>query len=468
MTPQPTMTMTKRNSSIRRRLAVALAAVCLAAGAACHGSVTDALLAATDPDIINPGSVNTPDGATALRLGALGRMRSIAGGSESTWLFGGLLADEWTTSSTFIQNDEADERNIATNNSSVNGQYRTVNQGRTYANQGIAAMKTFLPTQLSNIGELYFARGVAELTLAQDFCNGTPLSDGATLTYGVPITNDAMFRVAIASFDTAVTLSSATDALSVSIRSAARVGKARAQLGINDYAGAATTVAGIPTTFTYEVTFATTSGDNTLYAQPFSSRRYNMGDTIVKTSAGNFAVKPSINFGSAADARLPVVNSPANVKSQDGSVISYTTTLWGQSTSIPVFSGIDARLIEAEAFLKAGDNTNYLATLNALRSAGTIRLGTVNVPVMAALVDPGAAATRVDLLFREKAFWTFSRGQRLGDLRRLIRQYGRDQATVFPVGQHYRGVPYGSDVNLPVTDQENNNPNFKGCLDRKA
>jgi len=42
----------------------------------------------------------------------------------------------------------------------------------------------------------------------------------------------------------------------------------------------------------------------------------------------------------------------------------------------------------------------------------------VQPAVMTALVDPGNAEARISLLFREKAYWTFSRGQRLGDLRR--------------------------------------------------
>ena len=461
--------MTPRSSLLARRFSVACLSVALSAGAACHGSVTDALLTANNPDPIFPASVNSPEGATGVRLGALGRMRSIAGGSESTWLFGGLLGDEWSTSSTFIQNDEADERNISLNNSTVTGEYRTINQARTYANQGIALMKTWLPLQTANIGELYFVRGFAELTLAQDFCNGTPLSDGSStaLTLGLPITNDAMFRVAMASFDTAISIATGNAALTVSIRNAAKVGKARAQLGINDYAAGATTVGGIPTAFSYEVTFAPTSGDNILWAQPFSAQRYSVGDTSVRTSAGTFITKPSINFASAKDPRVPVTSDGGT--SQDGSVISFITTLWDQSTSIPVFNGIDARLIEAEAFLKAGDVTNWLATLNALRASGTLTLGTISpVPVLAALTDPGAADVRVDLTFREKAFWTFSRGQRLSDMRRLIRQYGRDQSAVFPTGAHYRGVPYGKDVNLPVPTDEMNNPNFKGCIDRKA
>jgi hypothetical protein len=74
----------------------------------------------------------------------------------------------------------------------------------------------------------------------------------------------------------------------------------------------------------------------------------------------------------------------------------------------------------------------------------------------------------VSLLFREKAFWTFSRGQRLGDLRRLVRQYGRASTDVFPEGVHFKAGNYGGDVNLPVVTDEENNPNFTGCLDRNA
>ena len=70
------------------------------------------------------------------------------------------------------------------------------------------------------------------------------------------------------------------------------------------------------------------------------------------------------------------------------------------------------------------------------------------------------------------AHWQFGRGNRLGDLRRLIRQYGRaaDGSDTFPIGKFHKagGASYGVDVNLPVTDNEKQNPNFTGCTDRKA
>jgi hypothetical protein len=87
---------------------------------------------------------------------------------------------------------------------------------------------------------------------------------------------------------------------------------------------------------------------------------------------------------------------------------------------------------------------------------------------MTPLVDPGTPAARLTLQFREKAFWTFGRGERLGDLRRLIRQYGRAQDQVFPVGTFHKGGTYGTDVNLPVPQAEQNNSQFKQCTDRNA
>ena len=441
---------------------------------------TDSLLSAVDPDIIDPANVQSANGANAVRLGALSRLRQVAGGSESTWLFGGLLADEWSTSSTFVQNDETDERQVQLNNSSVQGMLRTLYRVRTSANQAIALLNKYRPTPARDIGEMYFARGYAELQLASDFCNGIPLTDGAgdVINYTDGKSVDEVFNVAIASFDSAIALTTATDTVTVSINFAARVAKARALLGVNRPADAALAITAvtIPTTFAYNITYSLTGGQNTIWAQGFSARRYTVGDSL-EGNARTLLVRNAIPFFSAKDPRLPVVYSTSNAgkdttKSQDGITYSRTTTLYGQVTSTALANGIDARLIEAEAAFRAGNPTQMMTILNQLRTdrptVGTVTPAAGSLP---ALVDPGTDPARVDLLFREKAFWTFSRGQRLGDLRRLIRQYGRaaDGSTTFPVGTHYRGGTYGADLNLPVTTDELSNPDYHVlCTDRKA
>src|SRR5687767_47914 len=451
----------------------ALAAAGLLAIAACD--LTDSLLEVKDPDLINPEDVENAEGAIALANGAMDFFRNLTGGAESTWLFGGLLADEWSTSSTFVQNDETDKRTIKTDNSIITTMFRDLSRTRLAADLAIRGLRQYRPDPARTIADVYFARGFAELQMAQDFCNGIPLSrvEGENVIPGMPLPVDSVFRRAMASFDSAIAITTgATDTSSITIRRGATVAKARAMVGINDIAGAAALVDSIPLSFSYNHTFAVTSGDNILWSQPASARRYTVGDSLEGNSR-TFVVRNAIGFFSSADPRLPVTytiaaNGRDTVKSQDGQTNSRTTTLYGRTTSVPVVNGLDARLIIAESELRAGDFAGMMTILNGLRAAPP-KLGEVQPPVMAALPVPTTAADATTLFFREKAFWTFTRGQRLGDLRRLIRQYGRTPETTFPEGTHYKGGVYGDDVNLPVPkNEEGNNPNFAGCLDRNA
>lgn len=452
----------------------ALAAAGVLAVAACD--LTDSLLEAKDPDLINPGDVQNAEGALALANGALEFFRDVSAGDESTWLFGGLLADEWSTSSTFVQNDETDQRKVQTNNSIVTGMFRDLARVRLASDLAIRALRQYRPDPVRTIADVYFARGFAEMQMAQDFCNGIPLSriEGDEVIPGVPLPVDSVFRRAIASYDSAIALATATDTATVTIRRGALVGKARALLGINEVAQAAALVDSIPLSFAYNHTFAVTSGDNIIWNQAASSRRYTVGDSL-EGNARNFLVRNAIPFFSAADPRLPVVytiaaNGRDTVKSQDGQTNSRTTTLYGRTTSIAVVNGLDARLIVAEARLRAMDFAGMMTILNGLRAAPP-KVGEVQAPAMAALPVPATYDAAINVFFREKAFWTFSRGQRLGDLRRLIRQYNRTEDNTFPSGNHYKGGAYGDDVNLPVPQAEENNPNVPAtgaCIDRNA
>lgn len=460
--------MTQNLTSVRRSVSRSLGIVLLslAALSACE-SANEQLLQVTDPDIINPSDVSSAAAATALANGTIATFRSMTGGGESTWLFGGLLADEWSTSSTFIQNDETDQRQIPEFNSSITGMLYNLYRVRTRADESIAALQQYSASSRSRIGEMYFARGFAEMQLALDFCNGIPI--GATNQSppenGTPRSTQQVFQIAAASLDSAIAFSNGTDAQSVLVNRAARVARGRVALALGDFANAATFVAGIPTSFAYTHTFSLTTSSNTIWGQGLSSRRYSVGDSV-EGNRRDIQVQNAIPFASARDPRLPVtIPTSGPINGQDGQTYTRTTTMWGQLTAVDVANGIDARMIEAEVALRAGNVTQFLAIHNALRAAPP-KLGEIQPTAMPALTDPGSEAARVDAHFREKAFWTFSRGQRLGDMRRLIRQYGRTEANTFPQGVHYKGGSYGKDVNLPIVTAERNNPNFTGCTDR--
>jgi hypothetical protein len=475
------MTYHIRHIASRARIAAAATALAIAStGALLQGCKTDTLLEAVDPDLIVPNTLENREGALAVYYGALTRLRtatvSTSDLQEPEFLFSGLLADEWSTSSTFIQNDEVDQRSISLDNASVRNQFRQLARARTASNQAIILLTKYTtPVDKVKIGEMYFTRGFAELQLASDFCNGIPLSEAAgdVVTLGQPLPVAEVFNRAIASFDSALANVPGTSAAEVDIARATRVAKARALLGVNKVAeaGALVTPALVPTSYSYDVTHSVTGASNAIWGQGSSSRRYTVGDSL-EGNARNLLVKNAIPFFSAKDPRLPVTytiasNGKDTTKSQDGFTFSRTTTLYGQLTSVPLASGLDARLIEAEGRLQAGDYTGMIAILNALRAAPP-KLGDVQPSGLAPLAAPASKAAAEDVYFREKAFWTFARGQRLGDLRRLIRFYGRTPENTFPTGTHYRGGNYGPDVNLPVPTDELTNPNFKGCLDRKA
>jgi len=479
--------LSKRGPAVTTTLALATAALF----AACN-TVKDNLLEAVNPTIIDPGSVQSAAGATAVRNGALARLRTATADGESTWLFGGLLVDEWATSSTFVQNDETDQRSIQLNNATITTELRALYRVITDANQSVVLLQKYKPTPTADVGEMYFARGFAELQLASDFCNGIPLSDGAgdQAVFGKPLPVKDVFAAASASFDTAMQMSTGTDNASLQVNRAARIAKARALLamGLSNAPAAATLVNGIATSYRYDVTASLTGGNNTLWDQPASQNRYTISDSVQGNNR-SITVLNAIPFLSAKDPRVPAhykiaSNGKDSVKSQDGNTyVIQVDSLWGQTTAVALVSGLDARLIEAEAALQAGNPAGMMTILNTLRGSPELitapsptATGTHpgwTTPAMAALTDPGTDVGRVNLLFREKAFWEFGRGYRLGDLRRLIRDYGRkadgSDAGGYPIGPHFKGGVFGKDLQLPVvTDEHTGNPNFSGCIDRNA
>jgi hypothetical protein len=125
-----------------------------------------------------------------------------------------------------------------------------------------------------------------------------------------------------------------------------------------------------------------------------------------------------------------------------------------ESAAIPVASGQEARLIEAEGELAAAQYGPMNTILNTLRAAAAL----------AALPVPATQAEAEDQLFSERAYWLFATGHRHGDMRRLVRQYGRAESAVFPVGTYFKGGAYGTNVSLPIPFQAENNPRFDRSL----
>ena len=448
----------------RRATAVAVAALAVAG---C--SKADSFLEITDPDIIPPVNVNSPAGADAVRTGALARLNTATSGGESLFLLGGLFADEYNNGDSFIDRQVVDQRSVTITDSFLETANRALHRARLAAQQATQLLKEWNPTgPAANLAEMYFVQAYVENMMAEHYCNGLIFStvvDGVE-KYGSPITTEATFQLALAHADSGLALITGTTANDVKIKGVLAITKGRILLNLNRYADAAAAVAGVATNLQYqEFHTASTSPNqqNQIWAFNNSARRY---------SVSNNEGTNGLNFATANDPRLPVclggdaacraIGVTQNVR-DDLTQPIYVQRIWPANTStVTIISGIEARLIEAEAQLKAGQAATAIATLNAARAT---------VTGLAPLTDPGTDAARVDLLFRERAFWMFSTGHRTGDLRRLVRQYGRPATAVFPTGNWHKGGTYGTDVNVPIPQAELNNPNLQSettCIDRVA
>jgi starch-binding outer membrane protein, SusD/RagB family len=460
-------------SNRARGTVVAIAAA--ASGLLLSGcDVKQELLAPQQPGVISPSSVTSATAAEALYTGALGAFKTAmnggGGNTEALWNWQGLFTDELQSSDTFSQRNDADQRNLQTNDAVLTPIYNRVMQARGRARDATHALVAYdnTATGKRDIGEMFFMMGYLELEASQSFCNGVPFGEtvNGVPIYTDPLTNAQGFQLAITHFDSALTFLTGTDAGTQNVVYAVKVARARAQVDLADYNGAATTVASVPTSFQYTFDFSASTADNEWWVMGPSVKRYIPGDTLNPVGQ---RIQNSLPFLSTNDPRVPVVDSKG--KAEDNVTEFYQINLYGKDDPTPVLSGIDARLVEAEAKLKAGDIAGTMTILNALRTTSQT-LGLFKVPTMTALATPGDAVSARALFFREKAFWQFERGYRMDDLRRLVRQYGQSQDQVFPTGPFARNTTpagnYGSEVAFPVPDAERTNPKFTGCLDTKA
>lgn len=472
------------------------------------------------PDVPDPAETRTPAGAMAAYRGALVQFQEAFGSRSNSFIpVAGVLTDELRAGNAGLVGstspvqlidsrsmpEEPEDGQLFTNiyATSVDGLYGWLQRTRGQAQQARGALRAYAPDSSSAYtAHLDAIQGYAEILLADLFCSGVPLStldfDG-DFTYRPGSTTREVYQHAVALFDSALAL--AAGAGNDRIINLARVGKGRALLALGEYAEAGAAAAEVPDDFEYALTYSTTVSPGVGSAQPkntnfvwddFRSEVAGLPLTMVDSEGTN-----GLAYLSSGDPRTAWV---ANGTNSHGLALTRPAkySIAGDSP-LTVASGVEARLIQAEAALQ-GAGGDWLATLNALRTDGTFsgvdstvvsvdttdvdgtmqvdttyqvdtlwNAGTGGVAGLAPLTDPGTPEARVDLIFAERGYWLFLTGHRQGDLRRLVRDYGRDPETVYPTGA-YPGAngSYGVEITAPIPSSERNNPHFNGCLNRGA
>ncbi len=437
-----------------------------------NGCRTSSLLSVPTPAGVTDGSaIGGANGAEARRLGALTLFAKAYGTGAPGLLVGsGMLADEFVDGASDTRLVSADSRSLAIYGVSIlPGQYvsdysyASLQSARLGALDAARALAAAAPaSQQWKVGQMFAIAGYTETMLAEDYCSGIPLSTSSAaggVTFGVPIATDSLLSHAVTEFDSALAHAVGND----SVTNLARIGRARVRLDQGQYADAAVTVATVPTAFQY----AAAASQNPAAALVSS---YAIGAYPFYRVADRKGIN-GLNYIGAADPRTPVDSSMGT--DDLGDIEYYPAKFSPTANALPVAQGLEARLIEAEAAYRSGNEAGSAAILNALR-ADSAETGVRGLfPIPSDSTTAASPSTQLDVLFRERAFWLFGTAHRLGDLRRLVRQYGRDVSATFPTGPYplatrIGGAPatFGTDVVFPIQAIESQNPNFHGCLSR--
>lgn len=464
--------MTKRFPARRHTSRLGLTIV--AASLAMYASACDSkeILQVTDPDVARPVSLDDKSALPALRAGAIGSFGIAFNGQtsdEEQVHLSASLGDEFINTETFPTRIEFDQRAQTIGNTSLVGTFVDINRARGLAQRAIAGFTKFARTSGDSVGfpEVVALGGMTYVLFAENYCGAVPLSvvnDDGSFTFGPPLTTNQQLDSAVAKFNQALAVTGAP--LTTTFKSLAQVGKGRALLDKGDYAGAAAAVAGVSTTFQY------------IYQHSETTGAQNNGTWALSTNVGRFGVADKkggngLPYQSDGDTKNPgfdprVANAirPNNGgrgfdNGIPGGEFQFVQQKYPLRASPSVIAdGVEARLIEAEAALQT-DPAGALTILNALRSnTALLTLRGYGANSLPPLALQGTKAAQVDQLFKERAYWLFLTSHRLGDMRRLIRQYGRSADTVFPIGPYFKGGTYGTDVNSPVPQREQNNPNY--------
>jgi hypothetical protein len=462
--------------------------------AACN---TDELVAVTDPERLRPEDLT---GAAAIPALVNGAVRQFGGGYSG---FGGdaflsasaVLSDEWYYGDTFTTRQAADQRSLqppVLGNIS-DAAYTRLHQARLNARRAYAVVEEFTSTataaaDAATQAQLRAIEGYTYVTLSEGWCGGVPFSvipdtgplDPAAAEFGVALSTTQMNDTAVARFDDGL-------ARNANNRLAA-VGKARALLNLGRYAEAGAAVAAVPTTFVFFIEHSLNTGaENNPVSSLQGNGRYGIANLEGATSPTGTSRPDAPTSGGGAppttaagaeglpfrglqDPRVPYRARPN----------CFTTSVrcwmdnrfFDHEADVPVASGVEARLIEAEAAFQAGDFTTMMTKLNDLRAnvAGILAImyprivqtfPAIGPPTLDPLTDPGTTEGRRAMIFQERALWLFNTGHRQGDLRRLVRVYGLASTSVWPTGPHFRGSSMGTDVSYPVPFDEENNPAFE-------
>lgn len=412
-----------------------------------------------------------------------------------------LMSDQFFSSGTFTTRTATDQRDQfpSSQGNTSDAAFGDLHDARIAARNAADRLEAEQGADDPRIPVMNAFEGYTMVALSENYCSNIPLStpteEFAPGEAGEPLSTSELFNRAVDTFDQALAVAPpGSDAAHL-----AAVGKGRALLSLGEFQAAADAVADVPTEFVWFIEHSdnTTSQENPIFNLQLNGRysvsngegeglgtigngvayHHKDGDPANEEQVGEDDEGNPI-MAPIGDPRVPWVQDPDG--GFDGATPLYIDLRYpSRNADVVLADGIEARLIEAEAQIQADAFGQAEQTLNDLRAEVTALMDAryddpFQHPTAAAVGEvkgfgetldaltlPADQAAATDVLFRERAFWLFDTGHRLGDLRRLARApYDRNPDDIYPAGAYHKGGQYGNDVNFWIPFDEVNNPNF--------
>jgi len=315
----------------------------------------------------------------------------------------------------------------------VPGYYTPISIARATSDQILKALEGWTDQELTNRQDLIASSaafaGFSLVLLGESACS-------AALDAGPELTPTQILTEAETRFTKAIAAAQAAN--NTNTLNLARVGRARARIGLKKYAEAKADASLVPDAFVFNATYSAAN-----------ARRENLVNTQL-TRGLYSSVDPSyrnLTVGGVPDTRVVVVDGGA--VGHDRVTRVWRTTKYPTIASpIPIASGDEAILITAEADVEANNVAAAVAGINKLRTKASLPqyAGGTQAEVRAQLID-------------ERRRELFLEGQRFGDIIRFNIPQTPAAGTPFPA----KGGVYGNQICFPLPDIErNNNPTLAG------
>ena len=405
----------------------------LAAGLLLFSTGCSDLLDVKPPDLIPAEGLATPENAELLLNGAIGDFECAFGAYVALT---GVMAHEMIDATQTAARWPYDRRNViptdaqyGTSSCQGMGLYTPLSTARWSADYILEALQGWTDAEVPNrqllIAKAAAFSGYAHLLLAEAFCT-------VAIDLSPELTSAAVTQMAIDKFGTAIT--AAQTAGNSDVLNLARVGRARAYLGLGQGQNAVQDAQPVPAGFVYNMT---ASGDfsrrsNRVYSQNGLGSSAGTALSVGEAYRG-------LTYNGKPDPRVPV--SDFIRVNTDGTDLYLQLKYSSLGDPISIASGDEARLIVAE--VQGGQTA--VDIINSLHSAVGL--------------DPfpgGTAAQITAQVLEERNRELWLEGHRFFDIRRLNLPLTPAPGTVYR-----KGGTYGDNRCFPLPDVEvRNNPNI--------